>query len=189
MTNYFSIPFTSLCCLSSKPGSFYSLHKMCSLVLSAVLFCFSFGIETQRSVCVIVKEGKEMAMPEHEGVIDWLGWAHCALTPVLAQNNESLKVAPLSTLLWKVLSFFRWRSFYWWILQKECGRCGRVYAWNSAVWCEPPQRQTLSYATLFLNKNAYKATHSLVTPKCNKLKSARLLNGFTSCCIFVVVVF
>ena len=77
MTNYFSIPFTSLCCLSSKPGSFYSLQKMCSLVLSAVLFCFSFGIEAQRSVCVntkrfeIVKEGKEMAMPEHEGVTDF----------------------------------------------------------------------------------------------------------------------
>lgn len=77
MTNYFSIPFTSLCCLSSKPGSFYSLQKMCSLVLSAVLFCFSFGIEAQRSVCVntkrfeIVKEGKEMAIPEHEGVTDF----------------------------------------------------------------------------------------------------------------------
>lgn len=65
-----------------------------------------------------------------------LGWAPCTLTPVLAKNNESLKVALLSTLLWKVLSFFRWRSFYWWVLQKECGRCGRVYAWNSVVWCE-----------------------------------------------------
>lgn len=53
------------------------MHKMCSLVLSAVLFCFSFGIEAQRSVCVntkrfeIVKEGKEMAIPEHEGVTDF----------------------------------------------------------------------------------------------------------------------
>ena len=49
---------------------------MYSLVLSSVLFCFSFGIEAQRSVCVntkrfeVVKEGKEMAMPEHEGVTD-----------------------------------------------------------------------------------------------------------------------
>lgn len=79
---------------------------MCSLVLSAVLFCFSFGIEAQRSVCVntkrfeIVKEGKEMAMPEHEGVTDFsVERPVLTLTPVLAKNNESLKVALLSTLL------------------------------------------------------------------------------------------
>lgn len=194
MTNYFSIPFTSLCCLSSKPGSFYSLHKMCSLVLSAVLFCFSFGIEAQCSVCVntkrfeIVKEGKEMAIPEHEGVTDF-----------------SVERTVLSLLHWRKIT----KVWNWHYCLHYCERyfpfsVGGVFIdeyykksvagvegfTNGIVSCGVNDK-----AHFFLNakrswiRYAYRATPRLVTPKHNKLNTPRLLNGFTSCCIFVVVVF
>lgn len=200
MTNYFSIPFTSLCCLSSKPGSFYSLQKMCSLVLSAVLFCFSFGIEAQRSVCVntkrfeIVKEGKEMAIPEHEGVTDF-----------------SVERTVLSLLHWRKIT----KVWNWHYCLHYCERyfpfsVGGVfideYYKKSVAGVEGFTHGIVSCgvndkAHFFLNakrsvtprfswiRYAYKATPRLVTPKRNKLNTARLLNGFTSCCIFVVVVF
>ena len=200
MTNYFSIPFTSLCCLSSKPGSFYSLQKMCSLVLSAVLFCFSFGIEAQRSVCVntkrfeIVKEGKEMAIPEHEGVTDF-----------------SVERTVLSLLHWrKIMKVWKWHYCLHYCERYFPFSVGGVfideYYKKSVAGVEGFTHGIVSCgvndkAHFFLNakrsvtprfswiRYAYKATPRLVTPKRNKLNTARLLNGFTSCCIFVVVVF
>lgn len=167
---------------------------MCSLVLSAVLFCFSFGIEAQCSVCVntkrfeIVKEGKEMAIPEHEGVTDF-----SVERPVL-----SLLYRRKITKVWK-----------WHYCLHYCERyfpfsVGGVfideYYKKSVAGVEGFTHGIVSCgvndkAHFFLNakrswiRYAYRATPRLVTPKRNKLNTARLLNGFTSCCIFVVVVF
>lgn len=176
MTNYFSIPFTSLCCLSSKPGSFYSLHKMCSLVLSAVLFCFSFGIEAQRSACVntkrfeIVKEGKEMAIPEHEDVTDF-----------------SVERSVLSLLYWrKITKVWKWHYCLHYCEKYFPFSVGGVfideYYKKSVAGVEGFTRGIVSCgvndkAHFFLNakrsvtprfswiRYAYKATPRLVTPK------------------------
>ena len=167
---------------------------MCSLVLSAVLFCFSFGIEAQCSVCVntkrfeIVKEGKEMAIPEHEGVTDF-----------------SVERTVLSLLYWRKTT----KVWNWHYCLHYCERyfpfsVGRVfideYYKKSVAGVEGFTHGIVSCgvndkAHFFLNakrswiRYAYRATPRLVTPKRNKLNTARLLNGFTSCCIFVVVVF
>ena len=167
---------------------------MCSLVLSAVLFCFSFGIEAQRSVCVntkrfeIVKEGKEMAIPEHEGVTDF-----------------SVERTVLSLLHWRKIT----KVWNWHYCLHYCERyfpfsVGGVfideYYKKSVAGVEGFTHGIVSCgvndkAHFFLNakrswiRYAYRATPRLVTPIRNKLNTARLLNGFTSCCIFVVVVF
>lgn len=167
---------------------------MCSLVLSAVLFCFSFGIEAQCSVCVntkrfeIVKEGKEMAIPEHEGVTDF-----------------SVERTVLSLLHWRKIT----KVWNWHYCLHYCERyfpfsVGGVfideYYKKSVAGVEGFTHGIVSCgvndkAHFFLNakrswiRYAYRATPRLVTPKRNKLNTARLLNGFTSCCIFVVVVF
>ena len=167
---------------------------MCSLVLSAVLFCFSFGIEAQCSVCVntkrfeIVKEGKEMAIPEHEGVTDF-----------------SVERTVLSLLYWRKTT----KVWNWHYCLHYCERyfpfsVGGVfideYYKKSVAGVEGFTHGIVSCgvndkAHFFLNakrswiRYAYRATPRLVTPKRNKLNTARLLNGFTSCCIFVVVVF
>ena len=167
---------------------------MCSLVLSAVLFCFSFGIEAQCSVCVntkrfeIVKKGKEMAIPEHEGVTDF-----------------SVERTVLSLLHWRKIT----KVWNWHYCLHYCERyfpfsVGRVfideYYKKSVAGVEGFTHGIVSCgvndkAHFFLNakrswiRYAYRATPRLVTPKRNKLNTARLLNGFTSCCIFVVVVF
>ena len=167
---------------------------MCSLVLSAVLFCFSFGIEAQCSVCVntkrfeIVKEGKEMAIPEHEGVTDF-----------------SVERTVLSLLHWRKIT----KVWNWHYCLHYCERyfpfsVGGVfideYYKKSVAGVEGFTHGIVSCgvndkAHFFLNakrswiRYAYRATPRLVTPIRNKLNTARLLNGFTSCCIFVVVVF
>ena len=167
---------------------------MCSLVLSAVLFCFSFGIEAQCSVCVntkrfeIVKEGKEMAIPEHEGVTDF-----------------AVERTVLSLLHWRKIT----KVWNWHYCLHYCERyfpfsVGGVfideYYKKSVAGVEGFTHGIVSCgvndkAHFFLNakrswiRYAYRATPRLVTPKRNKLNTARLLNGFTSCCIFVVVVF
>lgn len=167
---------------------------MCSLVLSAVLFCFSFGIEAQRSVCVntkrfeIVKEGKEMAMPEHEGVTDF-----------------SVERPVLSLLYWrKITKVWKWHYCLHYCERYFPFSVGGVfideYYKKSVAGVEGFTHGIVSCgvndkAHFFLNakrswiRYAYRATPRLVTPKRNKLNTARLLNGFTSCCIFVVVVF
>ena len=167
---------------------------MCSLVPSAVLFCFSFGIDAQRSVCVntkrfeIVKEGKEMAMPEHEGVTDF-----------------SVERPVLSLLYWrKITKVWKWHYCLHYCERYFPFSVGGVfideYYKKSVTGVEGFTHGIVSCgvndkAHFFLNakrswiRYAYRATPRLVTPKRNKLNTPRLLNGFTSCCIFVVVVF